>query len=74
MEFSEFGLGLGSDETVAGGDGGGLAPAGDAELGEDVAGVAGGGGPADEERLGDFRVGQALAQEGEDFPLAAGEV
>jgi hypothetical protein len=46
------------DQALAGGQCGGFAAVGDAELAEDVADVLAGGGGADEELLGDFRIGQ----------------
>lgn len=62
--------GGGSDEAVADGVGGGLGPAPDAELGEEVGDVGAGGVGADEERRGDLAVGVAGRQQTQDVQLA----
>ena len=51
-----------------------LAPVGDAELTEEVGDVPGGGAAADEEPLGNLRVGQALAEQPQDLPLPPREI
>src|SRR5688500_10858691 len=66
----EWGSGSGSsDQRVAGGHGGGLAPVGDPELAEHVGDVFAGGVGADEELLGDLRVGEALTEQLQHLPL-----
>src|SRR5215212_10184286 len=61
-----------SDQRVAGGNGGGLAPVGYPQLAEHVGDVLAGGVRTNEELLGDLRVGQALAEEGKHLPLTPG--
>ena len=62
-----------SDEAAPDGNGSGLAAAGDAQLVEEVAGVAVDGAGGDEEGGGDLGVGEPPGEEGEDLPLAGGE-
>jgi hypothetical protein len=59
-----------SDETDADGHGTGLTAVADAELAENVGNMAIYGAGADEELLRDLGIGQALAEEGQDFSLA----
>jgi hypothetical protein len=52
----------------------GLAPVAHAELGEDVADVELDGAGADEELVGDLLVGEALAEQRQNFALARGQL
>src|SRR4051812_47021434 len=63
-----------SDERVAGGDGGRFASIGRPELAENVADVVAGGLAADEELVGDLRIGQPLTEECENLSFAPGEI
>ena len=61
-------------EPAAVGDGGGLAAAGHAELGQDVGDVDAGGPGADEQRLGDLGVRAAVGDQGEHLAFAGGQL
>ena len=62
-----------SPAPAPGGVGGGLGPAAQAELGQDVADVVLDGLAADEEAVGDLRVRQAVAEQVEHLGLALGQ-
>jgi len=61
------------NQSVARGESGGLAAIRGVEFAQDIGHVIGGGAGTEEEPLGDFRVGEMLAEEREHLPLAGSQ-